>query len=123
MELVIEGFQKLLVKTFAGRKITDIQIESRDRGFGKDNSYVFTFGKMPLTSQSNANAMGKGWEDTQEVWLSKLPNSDGRYEMFVMGIHGKTCFYLTLEHVRSFDEFCAAMRIVMERCKEYWDNL
>ena len=112
-----------MVKTFAGRKITDIQIRNRGRGFGQDNSYVFTFGEIPLTSQSNSNPRGNSWESEFEVWLDKLPNSDGRYEMFVMGIHGKTCFYLKLEHIRSFDEFCAAMRIVMERCKEYWDNL
>jgi len=123
MELVIEGFQKLLVKTFSGRKITDIQIRNRGRGDAKDNSYVFTFGEIPLTSQSNSNPSGMSWESEFEVWLAKLPNQNGEYEMFVMGLHGVTCYGMRLSEVRSLQNFSIAMSGVVRRCNEYWDNL
>lgn len=120
MELVIEGFQKLLVKRFSDRKITDIQIRNRGRGFGEDNSYVFTFGEIPLTSQSNSNPRGKSWENEFEVWLAKLPNQNGEYEMFVMGLHGVTCYELVLDDVKSLDRFSKVMDIVVNRAYEYW---
>ena len=123
MELVIEGFQKLLVRRFSGRKITDIQIRNRGRGFGEDNSYVFTFGEIPLTSQSNSNPRGKSWESEFEVWLDKLPNQNGEYEMFVMGLHGVTCYGMQLSEVRSLENFSIAMSRVVRRCGEYWDTL
>lgn len=123
MELVIEGVHKLILKTFSNRKISNIEVKHRGRGFGDDNSYVFTFGKIPLTSQSNANGMGKSWESEFEVWLAKFPNQWGKYEMFVMGLHGVTCYELVLDEVKSLDRFSKVMDIVVNRTYEYWKTI
>ena len=123
MELIIEGLHKLTLKTFSERKISGITVRNRGRGDGSDNSYVLTFRGIPRTPQSYTNAMGTGWESEFEVWLAKFPNQWGKYEMFVMGLHGVTCYELDLNEVRSMDTFTKAMRLVVSRCKGYWVSL
>lgn len=123
MELVIEGVHKLILKTFSNRKISNIEVKHRGRGLGDDNSYVFTFGEIPLTSVSKPNGMGKSWESEFEVWLAKRTNTYGKYEMFVMGLHGVTCYELELDEVKSLDSFSKIMGIVVNRTYEYWKSV
>lgn len=122
MELIIEGLHKLALKTFSERKISGITVRNRGRG-DADISYVLTFREIPRTPQSYTNAMGTGWESEFEVWLAKFPNQWGKYEMFVMGLHGVTCYELDLNEVRSMDTFTKAMHLVVSRCKGYWVSL
>ena len=122
MELIIEGLHKLTLKTFSERKISGITVRNRGRG-DADISYVLTFGEIRRTPQSYTNAMGTGWESEFEVWLAKFPNQWGKYEMFVMGLHGVTCYELDLNEVRSMDTFTKAMHLVVSRCKGYWVSL
>ena len=122
MELIIEGLHKLTLKTFSERKISGITVRNRGRG-DADISYVLTFREIPRTPQSYTNAMGTGWESEFEVWLAKFPNQSGKYEMFVMGLHGVTCYELDLNEVRSMDTFTKAMHLVVSRCKGYWVSL
>jgi hypothetical protein len=124
MELVIEGLNKLALKTFSGRKISDITVKNRTRkSTPQDTAYVFTIKELPKPHQSKSNGMGKSWEDEHEVWLSKFPNAYGKYEMFVMGLHGVTCKEMEISHIKSLDTFCIAMDVVLERCKGYWQSL
>ena len=123
MELIIEGLHKLTLKTFLERKVSRITVQNRGRGDGSDNSYVLTFGEIRRNPQSYTNAMGTGWESEFEVWLAKFPNQLGKYEMFVMGLHGVTCYELDLNEVRSMDTFTKAMHLVVSRCKGYWLSL
>ena len=123
MELIIEGLHKLTLKTFSERKISGITVRNRGRGDGSDNSYVLTFRGIPRTPQSYTNAMGTGWESEFEVWLAKFPNQLGKYEMFVMGLHGVTCYELDLNEIRNMDTFTKAMHLVVSRCKGYWLSL
>jgi hypothetical protein len=123
MELVIDGITKLHFKTFSERKVSNIEVKNRGRGDGMDNSYVFTFGEVRKPQHSYTNAMGKSWESEFEVWLAKNPNSYGKYEMFVMGLHGVTCYELGLDEVRRLENFSTVMSIVVTRCKGYWESL
>jgi len=124
MELIIEGLYKLSLKTFSGRKISDITVRNRTRKTNPiDNAYVFTIKESPKPHQSKPNGMGKRWEDEFKVWLGKFPNAYGKYELFVMGLHGVTCYELELNEVRSMDTFTKAMHLVVSRCKGYWQSL
>ena len=124
MELVIEGLNKLALKTFLGRKISDITVKNRTRkSTPQDTAYVFTIKELPKPHQSKSNGMGKSWEDEHEVWLSKFPNAYGKYEMFVMGLHGVTCYEMELFDVKSLNAFSIVMDVVLERCKRYWESL
>ena len=110
MELVIEGLDKLIWSTYVQRKISDIQVDTRQ--IGRDASYVFTF--PPI------NNLLKGWNKELEVYLCKFPEGSGRYELFVMGLHGMTCDYLELKQIRDIDIFQAHIISVMGRAKQYW---
>ena len=123
MELVIDGLNKLALKTFSERKVSNIEVKNRGRGDGMDNSYVFTFGEIRRNPQSYTNAMGTGWESEFEVWLAKYPNQWGKYEMFVMGLHGVTCYEMGLDEIRRLENFSTVMSTVVTRCKGYWESL
>lgn len=113
MELVIEGLNKLVLKTFSDRKISDIQIDNK--GVGRDASYVFTF--PPIDSEID------GWRNKMEVYLCKFPTSNGAYELFVMGLHGVTCSYLDLKQIRDIDVFECHFISTVDRAKTYWESL
>ena len=113
MELVIEGLDKLCFYTYDGRKISDIRIDKRSGA--REASYVFTF--PPIDN------LLKGWNKELEVYLCKFPEGSGRYELFVMGLHGMTCDYLELKQIRDIDIFQAHIISVMNRAKNYWETL
>lgn len=121
MELIIDGLNKLSFKTFDGRKISKIEIGHRR--FHNEKSYVFTFGEIPKNPQSHTNAIGPGWESEFEVWLHKTPNTDGRHQMFVMGLHGVTCYKVPKEELISLDKFTTALGVVVSRGKRFWENI
>jgi hypothetical protein len=123
MELIIDGITKLHFKTFYDRKITNIEIKNRGKGDGTDSSYVFIFGEIPPGPNWKSNGMGKSWESKFEVWLSKFPNGRGKYEMFVMGLHGVTCYDVPMNEMRTLESFCVVMGVVVNRCKKYWESL
>jgi hypothetical protein len=113
MELVIEGLDKLIWSTYVQRKISDIQVDTRQ--IGRDASYVFTF--PPIDSRI------EGWNKKLEVYLCKYPTPDGVYELFVMGLHGITCSYLELKQIRDIEIFQAHIIGTMIRAKTYWETL
>jgi hypothetical protein len=113
MELVIEGLDKLRHYTHHGRKLSDIRIDKRNAA--RAASYVFTF--PPI-----GNGLD-GWNKKMEVYLCKFPEGSGRYELFVMGLHGVTCDYLELKQIRDIDIFQAHIISVMNRAKTYWETL
>ena len=124
MELIIDGLHKLISKTFVGRKISDIRVENRTKKTTpQDTAYVFTFKELPKPHQFKINGMGNSWETEFEVWLGKFPNAYGKYEMFVMGLHGVTCKEMEINDIKSLDVFSLAMDIVVQRAKEYWESL
>ena len=94
MELVIEGLDKLIYRTYHGRKISDIRIDKREPSTNSA-SYVFTF--PPIDSID-------GWNKKMEVYLCKYPATNGCYELFVMGLHGVTCYYLEREEIFDANE-------------------
>jgi hypothetical protein len=114
MELVIEGLDKLRHYTHHGRKISDIRIDKRQPGTNSA-SYVFTFPSIDGSIE--------GWNRELEVYLCKFPDGSGRYELFVMGLHGVTCDYLELKQIRDIDIFQAHIISVMNRAKTYWETL
>jgi hypothetical protein len=113
MELVIEGLDKLIWRTYHGRKIENIHVDTRQPG--RDASYVFTF--PPI-----GNGLD-GWNKKMEVYLCKYPTPNEQYELFVMGLHGVTCDYLELKQIRDIDIFQAHIISVMNRAKTYWETL
>jgi len=112
MELVIDGITKIMHRTYHGRKIEDIRI---DKGSGARNaSYVFTF--PPIDSID-------GWNKKMEVYLCKYPTTNGNYELFVMGLHGVTCYYLEREEIKDFEKFHNYMISTMFKAKTYWETI
>jgi hypothetical protein len=114
MELVIEGLDKLIFRTYHGRKIGNIHIDTRGR-YSNAKSYVFTF--PPI-----GNGL-EGWDKELEVYLCKYPSNQGGYELFVMGLHGITCYYLEREHIKDIDIFHNYMVSTMFKAKTYWESL
>ena len=112
MELVIDGITKLIYRTYHGRKISDIRVDTKQ--LGREASYVFTF--PPIDSGL------KGWDNKMEVYLCKYPSLRGGYELFVMGLHGVTCYYLELEHIKDMDTFHNYMVSTMFKAKFYWES-
>ncbi len=112
MELVIDGITKLIYRTYHGRKIEDIRIDTRQPG--RDSSYVFTF--PPIDSID-------GWNKKMEVYLCKFPDTNGRYELFVMGLHGVTCYYLERKEIKDIDSFHNYMVSTIFKAKTYWETL
>jgi hypothetical protein len=113
MELVIDGITKLIYRTYHGRKIGDIRVDKRKAA--RDASYVFTF--PPI---------GKGltgWDKELEVYLCKYPTPDEKYELFVMGLHGVTCYYLERDEIKDFETFHNYMISTMFKAKHYWETL
>ena len=110
MELVIEGLDKLIWSTYVQRKISDIQVDTRQ--IGRDASYVFTF--PPIDSRI------EGWNKKLEVYLCKFPDGSGRYELFVMGLHGITCHYLERDEIKDINSFHNCMISTMFKAKQYW---
>jgi hypothetical protein len=113
MELVIEGLDKLIWSTYVQRKISDIQVDTRQ--IGRDASYVFTF--PPIDNPLD------GWNKKMEVYLCKYPTPDEKYELFVMGLHGVTCHYLELEEIKDIIVFQVHIISTMNKAKEYWKSL
>jgi hypothetical protein len=112
MELVIDGITKLIHRTYHGRKIENIRIDTRQPG--RDSSYVFTF--PPIDSID-------GWNKKMEVYLCKFPDTNGRYELFVMGLHGVTCYYLERKEIKDIDSFHNYMVSTIFKAKTYWETL
>ena len=112
MELVIEGLDKLIFRTYHGRKIGNIHVDTKQPG--RDASYVFTF--PPIDSID-------GWNKKMEVYLCKYPAINGKYELFVMGLHGVTCYYLEREEIKDIDTFHNYMVSTMFKAKTYWESL
>jgi len=112
MELVIEGLDKLRHRTYHGRKIDSIHIDTKQPG--RESSYVFTF--PPIDSID-------GWNKKMEVYLCKYPSLRGGYELFVMGLHGVTCYYLEREHIKDMDTFHNYMVSTMFKAKTYWETI
>ena len=112
MELVIDGITKLIHRTYHGRKIENIRIDTRQPG--RDSSYVFTF--PPIDSID-------GWNKKMEVYLCKYPSSRGGYELFVMGLHGVTCYYLNRDDIKDIDSFHNYMVSTIFKAKTYWETL
>ena len=113
MELVIEGLDKLRHYTHHGRKISDIRIDKRNGA--RAASYVFTFPSIDGTLE--------GWNRELEVYLCKFPDGSGRYELFVMGLHGITCHYLERDEIKDFEKFHNYMVSTMFKAKTYWESL
>jgi hypothetical protein len=112
MELVIDGITKLIHRTYHGRKIENIRIDTRQPG--RDSSYVFTF--PPIDSID-------GWNKKMEVYLCKFPDTNGRYELFVMGLHGVTCYYLERKEIKDIDSFHNYMVSTIFKAKTYWETI
>jgi hypothetical protein len=112
MELVIDGITKLIHRTYHGRKIENIRIDTRQPG--RDSSYVFTF--PPIDSID-------GWNKKMEVYLCKFPDTNGRYELFVMGLHGVTCYYLERKEIKDMDSFHNYMVSTIFKAKTYWETI
>jgi len=110
MELVIDGITKLMNLTYDGRKLENIHIDTRQPG--RDTSYVFTF--PPIV-----NAID-GWNKKMEVYLCKFPHANGCYELFVMGLHGVTCYYLERDEIKDMGSFHNYMVSTMFKAKQYW---
>jgi hypothetical protein len=113
MELVIDGITKLINRTYHGRKIESIRIDKREPGTNSA-SYVFTF--PPIDSID-------GWNKKMEVYLCKYPSSRGGYELFVMGLHGVTCYYLNRDDIKDMDRFHNYMVSTIFKAKTYWETL
>jgi hypothetical protein len=113
MELVIDGITKLIQRTYHSRKIKDIRIDTRQPG--RDASYVFTF--PPIDNPLD------GWNKKMEVYLCKYPTENGCYELFVMGLHGVTCYYLERNEIKDMDKFHNYMISTMFKAKFYWESL
>jgi hypothetical protein len=110
MELVIDGITKLIYHTYDGRKISDIRIDKRNGA--RAASYVFTFPSIDSTLD--------GWNRELEVYLCKFPDGSGRYELFVMGLHGVTCHYLERDEIKDMNSFHNHMISTMFKAKQYW---
>jgi len=110
MELVIEGLDKLIFRTYHERKIGNIRIDKRNGA--RAASYVFTFPSIDVALE--------GWNRELEVYLCKFPEGSGRYELFVMGLHGVTCHYLELDEIKDMNSFHNSMISTMFKAKQYW---
>jgi len=115
MELIIDGLHKIRRTTYHARTISDISIDKRDGVGGRDASYVFTF--PPIDNPLD------GWNKKMEVYLCKYPTPDETYELFVMGLHGVTCYYLELEQIKDINVFQVHIIATMNRAKQYWETL
>ena len=114
MELIIDGLHKIRRTTYHARTISDISIDKRGR-YSNAASYVFTF--PPI-----GNGL-EGWDKELQVYLCKFPDPDGKYELFVMGLHGVTCYYLELEQIKDINVFQVHIIATMNRAKQYWETL
>ncbi len=114
MELVIDGLHKIRRTTYHARTISDISIDKRGR-YSYAASYVFTF--PPI-----GNGL-EGWDKELQVYLCKFPDPDGKYELFVMGLHGVTCHYLELEEIKDIVVFQVHIIATMSKAKKYWETL
>jgi hypothetical protein len=111
---VIDGLHKIRRTTYHARTISDISIDKRGR-YSNAASYVFTF--PPI-----GNGL-EGWDKELQVYLCKFPDPDGKYELFVMGLHGVTCYYLELEQIKDINVFQVHIIATMNRAKQYWETL
>jgi hypothetical protein len=114
MELVIEGLHKIRRTTYHARTISDIHIDKRGR-YSNATSYVFTF--PPI-----GNGL-EGWNKKMEVYLCKFPDPNDKYELFVMGLHGVTCYWLELEEIKDINVFQVHIISTMSKAKTYWESL
>jgi hypothetical protein len=114
MELVIDGLHKIRRTTYHARTISDISIDNRGR-YSNAASYVFTF--PPI-----GNGL-EGWDKELQVYLCKFPDPDGKYELFVMGLHGVTCYYLELEEIKDINVFQVHIIATMSKAKKFWETL
>ena len=113
MELVIDGLHKIRRTTYHARTISDISIDKR--GVGRAASYVFTFPQIDSPID--------GWNRELQVYLCKFPDPNDKYELFVMGLHGVTCYYLELEEIKDINVFQVHIIATMSKAKEYWKSL
>jgi|LauGreDrversion4_2_1035121.scaffolds.fasta_scaffold263801_4 hypothetical protein len=116
MVITIDNIRKLVGCHFHNRTIQDISLSER---FGKGSaSYVFHFDAIPSIHVS----LNKKWEDEFEVHLYRSPKQNGKYELFVMGLHGVTCEELYWKDIQNFSEFYSYIYLVIGRAKKYWDE-
>jgi hypothetical protein len=113
MELIIDGLHKLQSLSFSERKIERIHIDTRAR-YSNATSYVFTF--PPI-----GNGL-EGWDKEFEVYLCKYPTPDEKYELFVMGLHGVTCYDCSLREIKNFEKFTNLMDTVVMGSKVFWES-
>lgn len=118
MVLNISGVNKLTQHTFSGRRIEKVTTE-KGRIVSAD-AYVFHFPAIPYTTRKPNSY--KQWEDEFQVYLYRKPNSYGKYELFVMGLHGVTCEDLDISQIKDPKVFEVYMCVVTDKAKKYWDE-
>ena len=118
MVLNISGIDKLKHNFFYDREVVKITLAER---FGRESaSYVFHFGQCPITTPKPTQRL-KQWGDPFEVHLCRHPKNN-KYELFVMGLHGVTCYECELADIQNLSLFHTAMNVVIGRAKKYWEE-
>ncbi len=116
--VTIEGINKLTGHHFHNRTIERVTTEKN--GKVSSDAYIFYFPAIPYTTRKSNSY--KQWEDEFEVYLYRNPNGWGKYELFVMGLHGVTVKHLDLKDIKNFGHFITFIGEVVRKGKKYWEE-
>lgn len=111
MVLNIDGIQRMNHNIICGREIDGIEASDH---FGTKH-YVFHFNNVPGYQPGPFPA----WEDKFAIHLVREPKN-GTYQLYWMGLHGKTCEFLNISEVRNFSIFYLHFEKVVKAGYEYW---
>lgn len=109
--ITILNLDKIIYQEFFNRRIQNITPQDH---FGSP-VYVFDFdGDMKMGNGS--------FEQQFEIYLSRTPDTKGKYSLYWMGLHGATVEYLHERHIKDFVSFIACMKVVIGKGKDFWDK-
>lgn len=109
-KLIIQNIGKVLGDEIKGRTLYKV---TNFKNTLKEPAYRFSF-KEKLD--------GKEWNKEQHVHLTRMLNHNNKYELFVMGLHGRTCIELDINDIKDIANVRYLIHKVLDTAHDWWIN-
>lgn len=111
-KLIIQNIGKVLGDKIKGRTLYKVTTFNNTLN---EPAYVFKF-KEQLD--------GQGWNKEQKVHLMRVPKyNTNKYELFVMGLHGRTCIELDINDIKDIANVRYLIHKVLDTAHDWWLNV
>ena len=106
--ITIENIDKIIGMMAYGRDLVDIKEHTNSVG---EASYIFVF---------EQDEDGQGWYKQQNMHLIRDVDSNGKYQLFIMGLGNATQVTLSKSQIQNKAVLIQEMCKCLEKAKDWW---